>query len=389
MSKGRFLSIWIAVLTLIMALSGLVWAQEGITSENGHGRKTIIGPAGSETIVLELWGKPGEMGTAYGQLCKTEIHDFLAKLRSAMQEGFGVTPEALIPIWQQMAPYVRPEYKEEMAALAAAADVPLSELEALHAIPDVSEFHCSFFAAWGDATRDGHMIQIRALDYERGAFLQTYPMIVCYWPETEGSVPWVSVTFMGFIGTVTGMNSEHIAMSEIGDDFRFDQETLVGKPLEFVMRDALEKSRTLDEALAQVRDSKRTSSLLYCLSDAKLPDARALATAPDVFKAWDWTNLPSDLPALEDCVYMSMGMVSKWTPRFYDVLSKGWGRIDPTYAMEDVMKGLGTGDLHSVAFDVTDLKLWAAYADLSGTDGYLRPFVEFDYGKALAERKGN
>jgi streptogramin lyase len=70
------------------------------------------------------------------------------------------------------------------------------------------------------------------------------------------------------------------------------------------------------------------------------------------------------------------------------VLKGAYGRIDPEVAMQQVMHGLGTGNLHAVCFDATAGEVWVANAegDIPNViDGFNRPFVELDAKAAFAK----
>jgi len=72
-------------------------------------------------------------------------------------------------------------------------------------------------------------------------------------------------------------------------------------------------------------------------------------------------------------------------PQVYDVLKPRLGSIDETVGMGDVMRGLGTGSLHAIHFDVTALKLWVANATPAPANApaYNQAFVPFDLAAAL------
>jgi isopenicillin-N N-acyltransferase like protein len=347
---------------------------------NGH--LSTIG-SGSDTIhLLRLWGTPYEMGYAQGKLCGDRIRNFYARLVLAMMIGMRVKAEVLDNAWQQMEPFVDPRFKQELQGLADGAGVDLRMVHRAHAIPDLSEYHCTFFAAWGAATRDGHLHQIRALDYATEAGLQDEPAIVVYQPA--GRHAFANVGWLGFIGCVTGINAEHIALSEIGDDFDRDQETLAGEPMPFLMRRVLEDAGSLDQAVEIFRQAHRTSSFLYCVGDAKIPDARALKAGPATFEV----HAPQDHGdlSLDNMVFWSMGADSRWNPRVHDVLQRHWGQVSEHTGMLDVMRGLRTGDLHAVHYDATDLKLWVANATPAPANapGYDQNFVPFSLADVLA-----
>jgi hypothetical protein len=174
-------------------------------------------------------------------------------------------------------------------------------------------------------------------------------------------------------------------MSEIGDDFDKANQTLAGEPMPFVMRDVVSKATTLEQGVQIVREAKRTSSFLYLIGDAKIPDARALKTGPTVFEVYDQTNLPWG--SIGDAVWMSMGADSDWNEKVRDALKAQAGQLTVESAMEGITSGLGTGDLHTVYFDATDLKLWVANAGIDESPAYDEGFVTFDFGEAT-ERPG-
>ena len=101
-------------------------------------------------------------------------------------------------------------------------------------------------------------------------------------------------------------------------------------------------------------------------------------TCKDFCKVYDDETLPFPFPVLKDVVYMSMGWYSKWNERVYKVMAKDYGKIDHNTIIKNISTGLGTGDLQSVVFDMTDMKMWVANAGKDGTPAFKRAFVEVD-----------
>lgn len=347
------------------------------------GFKETIGDPPNPVTVLYLWGSPYERGYAHGKLCAPAVKQLVERLLAGAALIWGGTPTKLQEAWQQMEPFVPPPYKEEMRGLAEGAGISLQHIQWAHAIPDLSEFHCTFYAAWGNATRDGHLHQIRALDYVVQAGIQAYPALIVQ-RSSKGHV-FVNIGWLGFLGCVSGMNTSHIAVSEIGEHFGDEHETLAGEPMPFVLREVLEKAQTIQEAVRIIRKAPRTSSYLYCIGDAKIPAACALRTAKDIFEVYYPHNYPGE--RLENVVYWSMGCESKWNKRVYEVLKAHWGKISHRTGTAEVMRGLGTGNLHAVAYDVTALKLWVANATPGPQiiPAYQRRFVPF-YLRQAAEK---
>lgn len=346
------------------------------------GTIATIGDAPNPITVLTLWGSPYERGYAHGKLGAAQAKGIYERLVVGAML-MGLSPATLDEAWAKMAPFVPKRYEEEMRGLADGAGVPLQTVHRAHAIPDLSEFHCTFFAAWGSATRDGHLQQIRALDYATQAGLQNTPALIVQ--KTDSGQVFVNIGWVGFIGCVSGMNASHIAVSEIGESFGDEHETLAGEPMPFLLRDVLENAQTLDDGVRIIERAHRTSSYLYCIGDAKIPSARVLRTAQDICEVYNAKSYPGE--KLENTVYWSMGCDSKWNPRVYSVLKSKWGQITHRTGTRDVMRGLHTGNLHAIAYDVTALKLWVANASPGPkvVPGYERRFVPFDLGKAAAQ----
>jgi len=362
-------------------------AQQGgpaTTAPEVKGRVETIGEGEDAIDVIYVEGTPYEMGYAHGKLMADKVRRFVTTITMAMCIGMKIPASKLDEAWAEMEPFVSDDIKEEMRGLADGSGIELKAIQRAHAIPDFSEFHCTFFASWGKATKNGHLIQIRALDYATEAGIQNYPAILVCKPLDKN--PFVLVGWVGFVGCVTGISGKGIALSEIGTNFGDEKETLAGEPFPFLLRRVLEEAATLDEAVRMVQDAKRTTSYLYCVGDGKIPDARAFMACKDWAYAFDAKCLPNR--HLTDTVYFSMGEDSDWNEKVYEALKPKIGQIDENVAMMDIMRGLGTGDLHSVAWDVTDLKMWVANcttapAGTAGKPGYGENFVPFDVAEAL------
>jgi hypothetical protein len=279
--------------------------------------------------------------------------------------------------YNQMAPFIPQAYKDEMQGLADGAEIDVKIVHRLHAIPDLSELDCTFFAAWGTATVDSNLYQIRALDYATDIHLQEHPALLVY--EPDGGQRFINVGWVGFIGVVSGINYQGISISEIGDDYDKNFQTLAGEPMPFVLRDVLQFAESLDQAIDIISSDHRTSSFLYCVGDAKIPAARAFKAGPrycDVFS--DSTN-PN--PFLDDVVYFSMGIESSWNAKVFNYLNPLLGNIDANTG-KNLMRDLGTGDLHAVVYDFSHGNLWVANADPIWCDAFRQTFIRYELSRA-------
>lgn len=344
-----------------------------------HGKLMTLGTGQSKITVLYLRGTPYEMGYAQGKLCAPEVRYLSTNVEDLMMLGMNCPAQKVDAIWKLYASHLRPEYLQELQGLADGSGVSLTRIERLHALPDISQSHCSFFAATGPATKAGNLIQIRALDYTTDAGIQKYPALIVY--EPDNGIPFVNVGWLGHCGMVTGMNADGISMSEIGDDWDKKTETFNGRPLTYVMRDSVEFGHSLQQAVDLVKDGPRTLSLLYCLSSGKTGQVRALQTSAAHCYVYTPSSLP--FPTKPGLVYMSMGMSSPWNKKVGDWLNAHYGTLDVASA-EQMMRTLGTGSLHAVVMEPATGDLWVANATETQR-AYQRPFEHFNLRAALED----
>lgn len=334
-----------------------------------------IGDGENRITVIYLKGQPYEMGYLHGRELKDKITALYDSLLTAASNYADLI--LLDVAYNQMAPYIPTAYQEEMQGLADGAGVDVTTVHRVHAIPDLSELDCTFFAAWGKATADGQLYQIRALDYATDIHLQEHPAILVY--EPDDGQRFLNVGWVGFIGVISGLNYQGISISEIGDDYDKEYQTIAGKPMPFVLRDVLQYSSNLNQAIEIINNAKRTSSFLYCVGDAKIPDARSVKAGPRYCDVFSDTTSPN--PFLDDVVYFSMGVASSWNTRVYHYLNPLVGTIHAETGKQ-LMQDLATGDLHAVVYDFSHNNLWVANADPAGLDAFRRPFVKYKLSRA-------
>jgi predicted choloylglycine hydrolase len=351
-----------------------------------NGRRWVLGSGPDAVPVIEVWGTPYEMGCAHGRLVKGELRTYYETFFNVIKKEMSVKDEQLDAAWAVMSKHIAPEFKEEMKGLAEGAQVPLKWVHWMHIIPDLSwlppfHYQCSYYAAWGKAVPDGHLYQMRALDYWMEAHVQDKPAIILFRPNKGNA--FATASWIGVVGAITGMNAKGIALSEIGDGFGAEHETMDAEPWIFMARRVLQYTGSLESAVRLIRDAKRMSSYDFLIGDGRAKDARQLVTAKDIFKEYDWKTAPHDQPVLEDVVYLSMAVGNKdYNKKLYARLKANYGNLTAKIARSDLMPRVETGDLHAVAFDATDLKMWVANAEGS-SPAYSRPCVMFNLKAAL------
>ncbi len=357
-----------------------------------HGSLAIAGEGEDKTYILTVWGTPYEMGKAYGELLKDEIASHLTHITKLMVQKSGQPVEALDAVYEQVKPFVAPYFIDEMKGIADGSGMAFQDVVRGNMIGEAGEWHCSLFGAWGKATAaDGHLYQLRSLDYETEANIQKYPLIVIYVPD-HGH-PFANITWAGVVGCISGISTEQLAISEIGDDYNKEDDTLAGIPFMFLLRDVLQFDNSLDESIERIKSATRTTSLLYGIGDGELGYLRGFQASHTICNVFNWDNLEPLTPThqrIEDVVYWGMSWdVPSYDGPLHDKLVEHYGHINAEVTINDIVTSVGTGDLQTVVYDLTAMKIWVANAKADDESGplaaYDRQFIEFDMKKVFAD----
>jgi len=134
---------------------------------------------------------------------------------------------------------------------------------------------CTSFVAKGDATADGHTYLARNFDFEVGSVYDEHKVV--FLVEEEGKIPYASVSWPGFIGTVSGMNAKGVGVVIHGGRARDTSEA--GEPVVHTTRAILAEASNVEEAIAIVEARKAMVSHILLVSDAN-GDAAVIERAP-------------------------------------------------------------------------------------------------------------
>ncbi|MCF0235062.1 MAG: hypothetical protein HUK22_08835, partial [Thermoguttaceae bacterium] len=311
--------------------------------------------------VLYLEGTPAEMGAAHGRLMKKGVAEMNARV-SLVGAGAKIVKDidfftGIKDAGKRSLPYVPKRFYEEIDALAAAVGLPAENVRRINMFPEL--FHCSGVALRGSATKDGRVLHARVLDYMRNIGLQQNATLIVYKPRDKRA--WASVSYAGFVGTVTAMNEEGLAIGEMGGagEGKWD-----GLPMAFLMRRVVEECATVDEALDLMRSTPLTCDYYYVLSDAagNLAAVEAIAESETPVKVYCPGDADPRLPGpIDDCVYISGPGVRANT--LYARLNENYGEIDAAKMMEIVRRPVSMeSNLHDAIFAPETLDIWFAEA---------------------------
>jgi isopenicillin-N N-acyltransferase-like protein len=271
--------------------------------------------------------------------------------------------------------HVPAKYHDEMRGIAEASGVAYEEIVAANFIPEL--FHCSGFALSGSATKDGTLYHGRILDYGCDWKLQDHAVLVV--AEPEGSIPFVNVSYAGFIGSVTGMNARKVSIGEMGGGGLGHWD---GVPMALLVRMALEEADNLDQAVAIFRDKPRTCQYFYVVADGKSGRGVGLEASWDKFTMIQMGEPEPRLPiAFKDSVLLSVG------DRYQELARRvkaGHGTFDAESAIHLMDRPVAMkSNLHSVLFESTTTRFWVANASTDGQPAATQPYHAFQLSELL------
>lgn len=155
-----------------------------------------------------------------------------------------------------------------------------------HALQDLALVGCSSFAAWGDQSEDGKMIIARNFDFYAGDEFAKNKIIAFVDPD-EGH-KFMSVTWGGMIGVVSGMNDQGLTVTINAGKSNFP---LVAKtPISLVTREILQFASTIEEAISIAKKRQVFVSESIFVGSAKDKEAVIIEMSPKNFGIYKVEN---------------------------------------------------------------------------------------------------
>jgi len=335
--------------------------------------------------VLHLKGTPEEMGLQHGRLLAKDVAE---NVNFHLSDGLGdavrlgdlavTRPQLAAVLGAAFAGKIPEPYVREMRALAEGAGLPPDRVIACNLIPEM--FHCSGFALLKKVTADGKLLHGRILDYGVKQHLQDHAVLVIQ--EPEGKIPFVNVSYAGFIGSVTGMNLEQVSIGEMGGG---GVGLWNGIPMSFLVRRVLEQARTLDEALAVFRTGPRTCEYYYVVADARADTAAGLWCTPEKVEIVKPGEAHTLLPTpVADTVLLSVG--SRYE-RLVERVKAGQGKFTAESALRLMDEPVAMGsNLHDALMVPADGVIYVANAAADGAPAWKQKYYRFDIRQLMKTR---
>ncbi|EGG23401.1 acid ceramidase-like protein [Cavenderia fasciculata] len=378
-----------------------------------NGKLYVTGPADNQVNILQVYGTAYERGYAHGVLLRGEAQEIYAVFFEFVTDMVNELVEKyakFIPLWlvdlieragigaalditaDLTKKYTPQHFFDEMRGLADGSGLPYQTVLRLHMFPELIKAACSMVGAWGDASIDGNLYQLRALDFKPETPLRLHPVVIVSHP-TDGGDTFATLSWAGFLGALTGY-SQRMGICEKYWFAYNGTSSREGYPWHFLLRDILQFDNNPDEALTRIINAERTCSIYVGLGTNATNDFRAVEYSHQVVRVFDdQTPFPAFAPPsaahplIKDVVYIDKHVQPSNDPCIGSVLQKNHGQINvQTYI--DLTAQEQTGDLHIAIYDFAANQMFVSVATQQGpypppanftlVPAYARQFLQID-----------
>ena len=353
--------------------------------------------------VLYTQGTPYEEGYQQGKLLRKEVQDNIGFIYEQGVKKFRFA-EFFAEVWERMRPFMPQAYIDELHGLAHGARMPLHVLQHAHIFPDFGEWGgkkklkkvidqmlagtlattCSNFAVNRSATADGKHYAVRVLDWgmHKISHLHHYPLFHVSVPN-EG-LPSCNAAWVGFIGCVSGINSQGITIGEMGYGDN-ESEILEGTPMVMMLRDVMKKSSNLAEVRKVLQETPPTASYVFLMTDGKTGESELYVRDPSRFLVFhpdqEIQDKKEHILPIKDTLYGG-----HYNDRMTALLNELHGKITPEVIMQDIIPKIAMpSNFQNVIYEPAALKVWVNVAKSKSEWAASQPYSFYDFGAGLAE----
>lgn len=155
-----------------------------------------------------------------------------------------------------------------------------------HALSDLSLVGCTSFAVWNQKTEDGSLLIGRNLDFYAGDDFAENKVV--YFIKPDLGHPYMSVSWPGMIGVVSGMNMEGLTVTINAG--KSDIPWVAKTPIAILAREILQYATTIEEAIAIAKKREVFVAESIMIGSAKDGKAVLLEVSPNHFGIYDVPN---------------------------------------------------------------------------------------------------
>lgn len=376
----------------------------------------------SNSGLFEMYveGKAFERGVINGKLAKELIvrqeDHFNAQIRNIIPSTAYLHFLKYFIGWfnRDLDDHVLDEYKEEIYGISFAASPDYDYIgsgfqrmlnyhaahDIGHALQSLALVGCTSFATWTPEAEGNSLIAGRNFDFYVGDAFAEDKIVAFVYPEL--GYKFMTVTWGGFIGAVSGMNEKGLAITI--NAAKSDYPPGSATPVSLVAREILQYASNIAEAYAIAEKRKMFVSESFMITSAEDHKAVIIEKTPDAIGLYDpnedfiiCTNhfqSPQLLPTLPNQEQMKESASVYRYNRVKELLEKiDSNTISKTVDLLRDQHGLGNADIgmgnekavnqliahHSIVFEPEKLKVW-----VSTSSWQLGPYVAYDLAKIFA-----
>lgn len=342
------------------------------------------------------------------------LPDGLEKIFKVIQvKGAIAAPDAFKAgmqwVWETEKQFVPYTYIEEMTGMAYGIcdaakldneDCDVEEwqnkIQQLNMLPELIRMACTAYGAWGNATPEGSgLVQLRALDFGGGPWVNFTVVQTHRNPADNDFNSFVSISFPGMVGVITGVSERGIGVSEkvwmTYDTRSMQPGSYDGEADVLILRDILQFSKNRVDAEEYLKQANRTWGIWVGIGDyeTQVLDLVAYRQEDAVVYTDKTIGEMTGMPYIESVCY-----VDKHPQPSHDgvngslptALSDFWGQIS-LETTKTIVQAHQTGDVHIASYDFTAKQMYVAIGkvDKAGEYGengegkaYNRPYLAFD-----------
>ncbi len=259
----------------------------------------------SRSGLFELYveGEPFTRGVINGKLTKELVvrqeEHFAEQIFKMIPSSFsrGLLKDMIGFFNRNLDKNVTEEYKEEIYGISESASDAFKYLgsnyqrilnyhaahDIGHAVQNLALVGCTSFGTWGSRSADSTMIIGRNFDFWVGDKFSEDKIVAFFKPQQGHK--FMVVTWGGFIGAVSGMNDQGLAVTI--NAAKSDIPTGSATPVSLVTREILQYAKNINEAIAIAKKRKMFVSESFLVASAADHKAVIIEKTPDQLDVYD------------------------------------------------------------------------------------------------------
>ncbi|KQT21998.1 acyl-CoA--6-aminopenicillanic acid acyl-transferase [Chryseobacterium sp. Leaf404] len=155
-----------------------------------------------------------------------------------------------------------------------------------HAMQDLMMVGCTSLAVWNENTEEGELLIGRNFDFYVGDDFAKNKLIE--FVEPESGIPYLSVSWPGMIGVVSGMNKEGLSVTINAGKSKIPMTAKT--PISLVTREILQYAKNIDEAIEITKKRKVFVSESIMVGSANDHKAVIIEVSPKNFGVYEVVN---------------------------------------------------------------------------------------------------